>query len=98
DPERLLVLQAVPDQPLVALLEDVEGQELAGQDHGRKLEDRQLDALCGHPRILGTWPPRLAESRRADRFRARGASEGHPWPSSRGAARAARGARRGWGV
>ncbi len=48
DAERLLGLEAVGDHALVALLEDVERHQLAGQQDDRQLEERQL-----------VWDPRL---------------------------------------
>ena len=46
DPERLVLVQRAPDHPLVAVLEDVQRDLLAGQQHQRQLEDREL--LVGH--------------------------------------------------
>ena len=43
DPDRLAALQRRPDHPLVALLEDVERDALAGEEDERQLEDRQRD-------------------------------------------------------
>ena len=48
DPERLAVVEAVADHRLVALLEDVERHELAGQQDQRQLEDRDLDGFVRH--------------------------------------------------
>src|SRR5919197_24086 len=62
DPERLRVLQAVTDHPLVALLEDVQRQQLPRQDHHGKLEDRKLDPFARYGSILGAACPSRASS------------------------------------
>ena len=60
-------LEAAGDHPLVALLEDVQRQQLARQQHQRKLEDRELDSLVRHGRSLykppmtGKNAPAMAE-------------------------------------
>ena len=48
DPERLLLLETARDHALVALLENVQRQQLARQQDQRKLEDRELDSLVRH--------------------------------------------------
>jgi adenylate cyclase len=48
DSEGLSVLEAVGDHPLVALLEDVQREELARQENDGELEDRKLEAVVCH--------------------------------------------------
>ena len=47
DPERVVLVEAVLDHRLVALLEDVERDLLGWQQHERQLEDRYFDRCPG---------------------------------------------------
>src|SRR5689334_10518237 len=77
------------DHELVALLEDVEGHQLSGEQHRRELEDRQLDRVLWH---LDGWYARWLRAVHPDRVTM--AREWEPISKPRGSSTGSR-ARRG---